>query len=50
MEEAMLKIMYTIPSDLSIKKVVITADCITGGDPKIIRDPAKPRQRLDIQN
>ena len=50
MEEVMLKIMYIIPSDLSIKKVIITADCIAGGEPKIIRDPVKPRQRLDMHN
>ena len=30
MESIMTKIMYTIPSDLSIKKVIITADCING--------------------
>ena len=50
MEDAMLKIMYAIPSDLSIRKVIITAECITGGEPKIIRDPAHPRQRLDMHN
>jgi len=49
MEEAMLKIMYIIPSDLSIKKVIITPETISGGEPKIIRDPANPRKRLDMQ-
>ena len=49
MEEAMLKIMYIIPSDLSIKKVIITEETISGGEPKIIRDAANPRQRLDMQ-
>ena len=43
MEGIMMKIMYTIPSDLSIKKVIITADTILGGEPMIIRDKAKPR-------
>ena len=48
MEEAMLRIMFVIPSDLSIKKVVITPECITGGEPRIIRDASRPRQRLDM--
>ena len=43
MEGVMMKIMYTIPSDLSIKKVIITPEAITGGEPIILRDPAKPR-------
>ena len=48
MEEAMLRIMYAIPSDLSIRKVIITPECITGGEPQILRDASKPRQRLDM--
>ena len=43
MESIMTKIMYTIPSDLTIKKVIITPDAILGGEPKIIRESAKPR-------
>jgi ATP-dependent Clp protease ATP-binding subunit ClpX len=43
MESIMIKIMYQIPSDLSIKKVVITPECVLGGEPLIIRDKAKPR-------
>jgi len=46
MEETMTKVMYLIPSDLSIKKVIITPDCINGGKPKIIRDKEKPREPL----
>lgn len=46
MEETMTGVMYLIPSDLSIKKVVITPECINGGKPKIIRDKAKPRDPL----
>ena len=36
-----------IPSDLSIRKVVITPQCIDGGEPIIIRDKAKPRSALN---
>ena len=43
MEGIMTKIMFTIPSDLTIKKVIITPDCVLGGEPMIIRDPKKPR-------
>ena len=46
MEKVMTSIMFLIPSDLSIKKVVITADAIEGGEPVIIRDPAHPRDKL----
>lgn len=45
MEQIMTKIMFVIPSDLSIKKVVITPDCVRGGEPTIIRDAANPRPR-----
>ena len=50
MEETMTKIMFVIPSDLSIKKVVITPECIEGKEPKIIRDTAKPRAKLGVGN
>lgn len=46
MEKVMMKIMFLIPSDLSIKKVIITPECIAGGDPTILRDPAHPREKL----
>ncbi len=50
MEETMLRIMYTIPSDLSIQKVVITPECITGGEPIIVRDKTNMRSKLGMQN
>ena len=43
MEEVMMGVMYLIPSDLSVKKVVITPDCIRGGKPKLVRDKENPR-------
>ncbi len=46
MEKVMTSIMFLIPSDLSIRKVVITPDAIEGGDPVIIRDAAHPREKL----
>lgn len=46
MEEIMTKIMYVIPSDLSIKKVIITPECIDGGEPKIVRNKTKPRGKI----
>ncbi len=46
MEQTMTRIMYTIPSDLSIRKVIITPACITGGEPTIIRDARQPRAAL----
>jgi len=46
MEKVMTGIMFRIPSDLTIKKVVITPEAIEGGDPQIIRDAARPRDKL----
>jgi len=46
MEKVMTSIMFLIPSDLSIKKVIITPEAIEGGDPQILRDPAHPRDRI----
>ena len=43
MEKVMTSIMFRIPSDLTIRKVIITAECVDGGEPEIIRDPARPR-------
>ena len=46
MEKIMTNIMYLIPSDLTIRKVIITPECVQGGDPEIVRDSAKPREKL----
>ena len=46
MEKVMTNIMYLIPSDLSIKKVIITSEAIEGGEPVIVRDDAHPREKL----
>ena len=46
MEKVMTRIMYVIPSDLSIKKVIITPESIEGAEPKIVRDTAHPREKL----
>ena len=43
MEQTMTRIMFDIPSDLTIRKVVITPTCISGGEPIIIRDVRQPR-------
>ena len=49
MEQTMMKIMYVIPSDLSIKKVIIDADCVNGGMPKLQRDKANPREKIGVR-
>ena len=46
MEQTMTKIMYIIPSDLSIQKVIITPECVDNGQPQLIRNKAKPRAAL----
>ena len=47
MEEIMTKIMFDIPSDLSIQSVLITEDCVRNGEePSVVRDPAKMRKPI----
>ena len=46
MEKIMTSIMFLIPSDLSIQKIVITPESVEGGEPVIVRDAAHPRQKL----
>ena len=46
MEKIMTSIMFLIPSDLSIQKIVITPASVEGGEPVIVRDAAHPRQKL----
>ena len=46
MEKIMMKVMFQIPSDLTIRKVIITSDCVDGADAKIVRDPAHPRDPI----
>ena len=46
MESIMTKIMYRIPSDLSIRRVVITPESVAGGEPELLRDTTRPREKL----
>ena len=48
MEQTMMKVMFAIPSDLTIKKVIIDAECINGGMPKLQRDKINPREKISI--
>lgn len=50
MEQMMTKIMYVIPSDLSIRKVIVTPECIDGAQPKLIRNKSKPREAIAVKN
>mgnify|MGYP002519704460 CR=1 FL=1 len=50
MEETMTKIMFVIPSDLSIRRVIITPECIDGAEPKVIRDKKNLRPQLNAKN
>ena len=49
MESIMIQIMYRIPSDLTIKKVIITPECVRGGEPEIIRDAKEPRVKVSVK-
>ena len=45
MEKIMTGIMYLIPSDLSIQKVIITPEAVDGAEPQIVRNAAHPREK-----
>ena len=47
LEKIMTNIMFQIPSDLAIQKVILTPECVEGGQPTIVRDPAHPREPLN---
>ncbi len=40
MENCLLNLMYTAPTDKSIRKIIIDKRCIEGGEPEIVRRPA----------
>ena len=46
MEEIMTTVMFGIPSDLSVHKVIITPEAVDGADPLVVRDPKNLRQKL----
>ena len=46
LEEVMTPIMYDVPSDDSIAKVIITPEAVEGADPGIVRDTAHPREKI----
>ena len=48
MEKTMTDIMYRIPSDLTIEKVIITPECIETGKPEIKRS-TKPREKIGMK-
>ena len=50
MEQIMTKIMFEIPSDLTIQKVTITPACVEGAEPDILRDTNSPRPVLNARN
>ena len=46
MEQSMMRIMYEIPSDLTIRKVILTPESIRGGDPILEKTPDDPRKKI----
>ena len=50
MEGMLTKVMYDIPSDPTITKVTITADCVNGGaEPVVERDPDKVAHKAKLK-
>ena len=46
MEGVMTNVMFAIPSDLSVRKVIITREAVEGGEPTLVRDAKHPRAKL----
>jgi ATP-dependent protease Clp ATPase subunit len=44
----MTDLMFRIPSDLTIRKVIITAQTVEGEPAKILRDEENPRHQLGV--
>lgn len=49
MEGMLIKVMYDIPSDPTITKVTITADCVNGAEPVVERDPEKVTRKAKLK-
>lgn len=49
MEGMLTKVMYDIPSDPTITKVTITADCVNGAEPMVERDPEKVTRKAKLK-
>jgi ATP-dependent Clp protease ATP-binding subunit ClpX len=50
MENVMMNIMYEVPSDTKIEKVIITKECVTGIEPPKIMHRPKPQIDPDVIN
>ena len=50
MEQIMTTVMFGIPSDLSVRKVIITPEAVDGADPLVVRDPKNLRQKLGAKS
>lgn len=48
MEKVMTDLMFRIPSDLAIRKVIITAQTVEGEPAQILRDEENPRRQLGV--
>ena len=49
MEELLTQLMYEVPSDPTIEKIVITGDCVTqNAKPEIVVNPEKKTNRLKV--
>ncbi len=46
MEQIMTTVMFGIPSDLTVRKVIITPEAVDGAAPLVVRDPKNLRQKL----
>ena len=50
MEGMLTRVMYDIPSDPTITRVTITADCVNGGaEPLVERDPDKVTRKAKLK-
>ena len=51
MEETLTKLMFTVPSDYTIEKVIVTADTVANGSaPELVYNPERKPVKITISN
>lgn len=51
MEETLTQLMYTVPTDYTIEKVIVTADTVNkGSDPELVHNPERKPVKITISN
>ena len=51
MEETLTKLMFTVPSDYTVEKVIVTAETVANGSaPELVHNPERKPVKITISN